>query len=67
MMMEASTIIPIPRISPAIVMELIVSSKNDIQLNVIRIEIGIDNAIIIVALIFLRKRKITNAASRIPS
>ena len=67
MIIDASTIIPIPNISPAIVILLIVRSKNAIHINVINIEIGIDREMIIVALIFLKNKKITNAARIIPS
>ena len=64
---DESTIIPIPRIRPDIVIILIVKFIIAITISVIRMEMGIDKPIISALLIPRKKKKMTNIASTAPS
>ena len=63
---EASTIIPIPRIRPLMLIVLIEMSATDIIRRVKRIQIGIESAMIKVVLMPRRNKNITAAAKIIP-
>ena len=67
MIIDASTIIPIPRINPDILTILTDMSNMDIHITVNRIQIGIDSEIIRVGRIPLRNRNIIMAASITPN
>ena len=66
MMIDASTIMPIPRMSPAMLILFTESPKTAMNISVIRIQIGIESEIMIVDLIPRRKRKMTRAANITP-
>ena len=66
MMIEASTVIPMPRIRPDMLIELIDMPNIAISISVISMHIGIDSEIIIVVFIPLRKMKMMRAARITP-
>ena len=67
MMIEASTIIPIPRMRPLILMLFTLIPAILMIISVMRTQIGMEREIIIVVLIPLRNTKMMSAARITPS